>query len=161
MGTWTTDDEGLLTRCVECARKIRVPYAHVGTRGRCGGCGAALAPPSEGVDVRSEAHFDRLATAAPRPVLVDFWAGWCGPCLMQAPEIEKVAALQAGRIVVAKVDVDRLPQVAQRFRIHSVPTLLLFVDGRETLRSPGARPAEGVLLAIADTLAEVQGPLGR
>jgi thioredoxin 2 len=75
------------------------------------------------------------------PMLVDFWAPWCGPCKMVAPELERVARSNAGRYLVLKVNTDVLEDVAARFRIRSIPTLALLADGREIERIAGARPA--------------------
>jgi len=79
------------------------------------------------------------------PVLVDFWAAWCGPCRTVAPEIEKVAGQRAGKVVVAKVDTEALPEVAARFNIRSIPTMILFRHGKEAQRLSGARPAVAIL----------------
>lgn len=82
------------------------------------------------------------------PVLVDFWAPWCGPCKMLAPELAKIAAEGAGRWLVAKVNTEELPGLAQRFRFSGIPTLALFKGGRETARQSGAMPAKMILQFI-------------
>jgi thioredoxin 2 len=89
----------------------------------------------------SRADFDRLIAASSVPVLVDYWAPWCGPCRMVAPELKKVAARQAGQALIVKVNTDVLGDLGQRFGIRSIPTLAVFSGGKEVVRESGARPA--------------------
>jgi thioredoxin 2 len=101
------------------------------------------------VAVRSAEDFDELVGAAKVPVLVDFWAAWCGPCRTVAPELETIAREQAGRVVVAKVDTEALPDVAGRFGIRSIPTMVVIRDGREAKRISGAMPAREIVERLA------------
>jgi thioredoxin 2 len=149
------DDRGIVTTCPSCGQKNRLAYERLGAQVRCGRCKAALAPPSAPIDLHSSEDFDRLISRSALPVVVDFWATWCGPCRMVAPELEKVAARQAGRVLVVKVDTDELSDVAGRFGVRSIPTLGLFVGGREVAKAAGARPAKDIE-AFIEQAAETQ-----
>jgi thioredoxin 1 len=90
----------------------------------------------------TDANFDELVLNAERPVVVDFWAAWCGPCKMVAPEMEKLAAKYAGAVDVVKVDVDANPQTSMRFNIMSIPTIAFFRPGAQPQGVIGFRPME-------------------
>lgn len=152
MSTLSLDVRGLIVSCPNCAQHNRLPYERVHQRPRCASCGHALPAPTVPVDVVDEASFDALTTRASLPVLVDFWAPWCGPCKIVAPEIAKIAAEGAGRWLVVKVDTERSPALAQRHRVSAIPLLAFFKDGRETARQAGALPAEGIRRFIQSSL---------
>src|SRR5262245_34377023 len=138
------DDRGVIVTCGNCQRKNRLAYARLDEEVRCAQCKELLTPPSEPIEVATSSDFDRLVAEASVPVVVDFWAPWCGPCRMVAPELKKVAARQVGRLLVVKVNTDELEELGQRFGIRSIPTMAVFVGGREASRSAGARPAEQI-----------------
>jgi len=138
------DDRGLVLPCPQCGKRNRIAYEGLGRIFRCGNCHTELRPPSEPVAVKTEVVFSALTSRCALPVLVDFWAEWCGPCKMVAPELAKVAADGAGQWLVAKVNTEELPHLAQRFRISGIPTLVLFQAGREVARQSGAMPAAAI-----------------
>ena len=102
------DEKGVLTACAKCGTTNRQAFEHLGQASRCGKCQAELPPPAEPVTAASSTEFDRLVSGSRVPVLVDFWAPWCGPCRAVAPELQKVARFLGGRLVVAKVNTDEV-----------------------------------------------------
>ena len=142
--TIESDERGLLLTCPHCGKRNRMNYERLGQTFRCGQCHHELSAPGEPVETGNEAAFDALIGRSALPVLVDFWAPWCGPCKMVAPELAKIASEGAGRWLVAKVNTEELPGLAQRFGISAIPTLILFKAGREVARQAGAMPAPGI-----------------
>jgi len=138
------DDRGIIVSCSACGGRNRLVYERLASGVRCGHCKRPLTAPSEPLAVATAADFDRLVSRASVPVLVDYWAPWCGPCRVVAPELQKVAARQAGRALVVKVNTDEVPELGERFGIRSIPTLALFAGGREVSRTTGARPANEI-----------------
>ena len=136
------DERGVIVSCSGCGQKNRVPFA--ASEAKCGGCGKGLAAPGEPVEVPTAAAFDGLVRGSALPIVVDFWAPWCGPCHMVAPELQKVAASNAGRYLVVKVNTDAVPELGDRYRIRSIPTMAVFEGGREVARTSGARPAADI-----------------
>ncbi len=138
------DDHGLIVACTACGQKNRLHYERLGENVRCGQCKQPLAPPNAPIEIHSTAEFDRLVARASIPVVVDYWAPWCGPCRMVAPELQKVAARNAGSLIVVKVNTDELDELGTRYGIRSIPTLAVFAGGKEAARTAGARPADQI-----------------
>jgi thioredoxin 2 len=139
----------VIIECSACSRPNRLPAARVRNRAKCAACKAPLLPPTRPIAVGSPEDFDELVRDAPAPVLVDFWAAWCGPCRAVAPELEAIARDRAGNVIVAKVDTDALPAVAGRFGIRSIPTMILFREGHEAKRLTGAMRASDIAAQLA------------
>ena len=146
------DEHGLVLACPQCGRRNRMTYDRLGRAFRCGNCHIGLPPPAEPADVKSETAFDALVKKSSLPVLVDFWASWCGPCKMVAPELVKVAAEGAGRWLTIKVNTEELPDLAQRFHVSAIPLLALFRGGSELARKPGVLPAPAIRYFIEQAM---------
>src|SRR5260221_14179306 len=112
------DDRGVIVTCVTCGRKNRLTYERIAQSSRCAQCKTELDTPSAPIEVKRVSDFDRLVSAASVPVIVDYWAPWCGPCRIIAPELGKVAARQKGQMLVVEVNTDALPQLGDRFGIR-------------------------------------------
>lgn len=138
MSTIQMDELGLLLNCPQCGRRNRMSYGRLGQIFRCGHCRAQLPPPGLPIDIQAEAAFDALIQYSTLPVLADFWAPWCGPCKMVAPELITAADEGAGRWIIAKVNTEQSMGLARRFKITAIPTLILFQNGRECARRSGA-----------------------
>jgi thioredoxin 2 len=124
--------------CTECKAINRIPVRHLADTGKCGKCKAPLPPQNVPIEVASESQFDDIVSASRVPVLVDFWAPWCGPCRSVAPEVKKAAHNLAGKAIVLKVDTDALGELAQRFQIQSIPNFAVFSGGRLVRQRAGA-----------------------
>ncbi len=132
--------------CASCGALNRVPSQRLAEDPTCGQCHQALLS-GEPLEL-SDANFDRWAQRTELPVVVDFWAPWCGPCRMMAPAFAQAAATLKGQAVLVKVNSDDNPQLAARFGIRSIPTLVRLQAGHETARTSGALPA-GQIAAFA------------
>jgi thioredoxin 2 len=134
----TTAQRKATVPCASCGRLNRVDLGRAADGPKCGACGRPIALDRP---VRlTDAQFDRVVADSAVPVLVDFYADWCGPCKMMAPLLDQAARERIGTVLVAKVDTDASPVVSQRFGIRSIPTLVVFRGGREVARELGAVP---------------------
>jgi len=142
-------DVPLTVACPRCGASNRVDAARLreGFQPVCGRCRASLPAPPGVLEV-SDARFDEQVLASPLPVLLDVWARWCVPCRGMEPVIEELAASLAGKVRVAKLDVDHNPEAAARLRVLGVPTLIVFKDGREVTRMVGARDKGDLMRAL-------------
>jgi len=122
--------------CANCGAKNRVSAKHLADTGRCGVCKSPLPPSGEPIEVDA-AGFDDIVRESKVPILVDFWAAWCGPCRAAAPEVSAIAQEMAGRAIVLKVDTESQPDLAARFRVQSIPNFVVLRGGNVVMQQPG------------------------
>ncbi|MDM7916964.1 MAG: thioredoxin domain-containing protein [Candidatus Eisenbacteria bacterium] len=136
-----------LTRCPSCGAANKIPVARVGQQARCGRCKTALPKEDLGASAPiavTDGQFDAVTRHSSLPVLVDFWAAWCSPCRSLAPELERLAADLAGRLIILKMDTEAEPFTPSRFGVQAIPTMVLLRRGIEVERLTGAMPAEAI-----------------
>jgi len=126
----------MIETCKTFGRKNRIPAKKLADSGRCGACKTPLPPVNEPFEVDTE-QFDDIVQNARVPILVDFWAEWCAPCRMAAPEVARAAADMAGQAVVIKVDTERYPELAARFNVRGIPNFAVFYQGRPVRQQAG------------------------
>jgi len=136
--------------CSACGHWNRVDPARAAAGPKCGHCGTPL--PLDHPIALGDATFARTVDGSDLPVLVDFYADWCGPCTQMAPAVAAVAHAYAGRALVAKLDTDRAPETSARFGIRAIPTVIVFAHGREVARQTGAAPRVVLERLLADAL---------
>ncbi len=129
----------MIRTCPNCGAKNRVPARHFADTGRCGSCKAPLPPTTEPIEV-GPAEFEGITREVEVPILVDFWAPWCGPCHVAAPEIRELAREMAGKALVLKVNTEEHPELAAQFGIQAIPTFVLLRRGRVVFQRAGVAP---------------------
>jgi thioredoxin 2 len=126
----------MIRTCAACGQQNRVPAARIGDQPHCGKCKLRIDPPSEPLDVDG-ADFEEITKTATLPVLVDFWAEWCGPCKLAGTEVKRVARDLSGRALVLKVNTDRHPEIANRFQVRGIPNFLVMKGGKKVFQQAG------------------------
>jgi thioredoxin 2 len=125
--------------CAACGANNRIPAGRLTDRAACGRCKTQLAGPHEPIEA-DEALFDEVVANSKVPVLVDFWAAWCGPCRMAAPEVHSLAREMQRKALVLKVDTEAHPRLAERYGVQSIPNFVVFVNGQPVLQRAGVAP---------------------
>ncbi|PJF09144.1 co-chaperone YbbN [Pseudorhodobacter sp. MZDSW-24AT] len=136
--------------CTTCGQINRIPATRAGDRPKCGSCGEVLV--ADKVLELDTAGHDKATRSDDLPLLVDYWAPWCGPCRMMAPEFAKAAKMLAPRARLAKLNTEDHPAVSQRAGIRGIPALILYHRGREIARLAGARPAAEIVAFVESHL---------
>lgn len=143
--TLETDARGIIQPCPACGSANRIAYARIGQQGRCGTCREELPLIAGPVDIAGIAAWSALVGQSPLPIVIDFWAQWCGPCRMMAPEFAKAAAQAAGEAVFVKVNTEEQPQITSQFRIAGIPAFALMKAGKLIAQTSGFQSASQLL----------------
>ena len=129
----------MIRACPSCGQKNRIGAAHLASTTRCGKCKTSIGPIAEPLAADVDL-FEDVRRNATVPVLVDFWAAWCGPCLAAAPEVKKVAQQMTGRAIVLKVDTDRYPEIGSRYGVRGIPNFVVLRGGQAVYQHAGVVP---------------------
>ena len=143
--TLSADARGIIQPCRACGTANRIAWAKAGQQGRCGHCKADLPLVAGPVQIDASDAFVAMTSQCPLPVVIDFWAPWCGPCQMMAPEFAKAAKQAAGEALFAKVNTDAQPQIAAQFHVQGIPAFALIKGGRRAAQTSGFQPATKLL----------------
>ena len=135
-------DRTATVACPFCQTLNRVDLTRLANQPKCGNCGRPIL--LDRPIAVSDATFDRVTTDTTVPVLVDFYADWCGPCKVMAPILDDIARKRSGEVLVTKLDTDKNPATGMRFAVRGIPTLILFRQGKEVARKVGAGPAADI-----------------
>lgn len=138
--------DALKLTCASCGQANRVPATRLADAPKCGVCGAVLVDGK--VAELDAAMHDKVTRGDSLPVLVDYWAPWCGPCRMMAPEFAKAASALTGEARLMKLNTEDHPQISTRAGIRGIPALILYRHGREIARLAGARPAADIVAFV-------------
>jgi thioredoxin 2 len=138
----TTTQARLTVRCQFCQAWNRIEASRAADRPKCGKCSTPIL--LDRPFKLTDETFDRTIAESDVPVLVDFYADWCGPCKMMAPFVDQIASERIGRALIAKLDTDRNPATARRFNIRGIPTTIVFAGGKEVAQQSGALPKAGL-----------------
>ena len=140
--------------CLDCGQANRVPFEKLSDKPKCGICGAALI--SGKVASLDAQTLSKAAKGDDVPLLVDFWAPWCGPCRQMAPQFEQAAKMFGADVRLAKIDTQAHPKVSQTYRVQGIPAFILFHKGREIARFAGLRPAGQLVAEVRSKLPRAQ-----
>ncbi|MDB6055883.1 MAG: trxA 2 [Verrucomicrobiales bacterium] len=142
------DKSGVIGACPKCGKLNRMAFASLGKTSRCGSCREELEPVSEPLEVMDSAVFRSVIKESSLPLVVDFWAEWCGPCKMFAPEFARTAKEWSGRALFLKLNTGQVPDVSQQLLVNAIPTIILWKSGKERERIQGAVPGKVLTQAI-------------